>query len=188
VTKKRDDVDEFGLGGRPTPAPAAEGLPTGEAEPADPADDAFAILGALSSKSPAFQKALAARLAKRSPIVKKVPLTKARDWSVPFGPMPVGPGQTVTALAQPQCLFRGEKIVNTGDSAGLEIEGLFVGRKSQLPTHQGPIPASVWNNSALDRGIRMDTCDPALNIAFRIMNITAATLTWAATIFGKAVL
>jgi hypothetical protein len=139
------------------------------------------VLGSLAQASP-FTKALAERRASSRPLVSRVP--KARRWVIGFGPEQIPPNSTVTVTAQPRCLFRGEKIINTGDSKGLYITGLFIGRKSQLP---GPISVSVWE-SPLERGILMDTCDAALAITFQIQNVAAATLTWSMSIIGKAIL
>ncbi len=136
----------------------------------------------------AFQQALAAKLAKRAPIVQRVQPTKKRRWTVGFGPAAVPPTSTVTVQAQPQCLFRGEKLINTGDSTGLFIQGLFVGQKSQLPTFQNPIAVSTYAGGVLDNELMMDTCDPALFITFQIQNTTAATLTWAMSVIGHTVL
>lgn len=152
------------------------------------------ILGLMQANSAAikgsspFQAALAARLAKRSPVVQKVQPTKKRRWVVGFGPAVIPPNTTVTVQSQPQCLFRGEKIVNSGDSAGLFIQGLFVGQKSQLPTFQNPIAVSVFAGTVLDNELMLDTCDPALFITWQIQNTTAATLTWSASIIGHTVL
>lgn len=111
-------------------------------------------------KSSAFQSALAQRLAKRSPIVQKVQPTKKRRWMMGFGPTAIPPSSTVTIQAQPQCLFRGEKLLNTGDSANVFIQGLFVGQKSQLPTFQNPISVGAFAVNALDNELLMDQTGP----------------------------
>ncbi len=150
-----------------------------------------AALAAASPKvkaSPAFQQAMAAQMMRRSPIVQKIQPTKKRRWIVGFGPATVPPLSTVTVQAQPQCLFRGEKVVNSGDVTGLFIQGLFVGQKSQLPTFQNPIAVAVFAGTVLDNELLLDTCDPALFITWQIQNTTAATLTWSAAIIGHSVL
>jgi hypothetical protein len=152
------------------------------------------ILGALAEASEALQRgagfkgALANRLARRTPIVQKVNPTKKRRWVVGFGPAGIPPGTTVTVQSQPQCLFRGEKLVNTGDSTGLYIQGLFIGQKSQLPTFQNPISVVAFVGGVLDNELMLDTCDPALFITFQIQNTSAGTLTWSMAIMGHAVL
>lgn len=134
-----------------------------------------------------FQAALAARAAKRAPVVQRVLPTKKRRWTVGFGPTAIPPSSTVTIQAQPQVLFRGEKLINTGDSTGLFIQGMFVGNKPQLPTFQSPIAVSTYAGTVLDNEQLFDTCDPALFITFQIQNTTAATLTWSMSMIGHAV-
>ena len=120
------------------------------------------ILGLVAASqqikgSSAFQQALAQKLAKRSPITQKVAPTKKRRWTVGFGPAAVPPNSTVTVQSQPQCLFRGEKLVDTSATqAGLFLQGLFVGQKSQLPTFQNPIAVSTYAGGVLDNELMMD--------------------------------
>jgi len=75
---------------------------------------------------------------------------------VGFGPTAIPPATTVTVQAQPQCLFRGEKLINTGDTTFLFIQGLFVGQKSQLPTFQNPIACVTYAGGVLDNELMMD--------------------------------
>ena len=74
------------------------------------------ILGAVQAASAAkvrgsaaYNAAMAAKLAKRSPIVQNVHPTKKRRWVVGFGPAAIPPNTTVTVQSQPQCLFRGQE-------------------------------------------------------------------------------
>ena len=152
------------------------------------------ILGAMAEASgklkgsAAFRNALAAKLERRAPIVQKVQPTKKRRWTVGFGPEPIPPLSTKSVQAQPQVLFRGEKLINTGDVTGIFIQGLFVGQKSQLPTFQNPIAVATYSPGVLDNELMMDTCDPALFITFQVQNQTAATVTWSMSLIGHAVL
>lgn len=149
-----------------------------------------AALAAASSRikgGAAFQTALANRMARRAPIVQKVHPTKKRRFTVGFGPAAIPPNSTVTVQSQPQVLYRGEKLINTGDSTGLFIQGMFVGNKPQLPTFQSPIAVSTYAGTVLDNEQLFDTCDPALFITFQVQNITAATLTWSMSMVGHVV-
>lgn len=186
---RNDDVYTFGLAGQ-----SRDGIEVlGESHEILGAQDILgALIQAASSAqikgSPAFQQALAQKMARRAPIVQTVQPTKKRRWTVGFGPAVIPPLTTVTVQAQPQTLFRGEKLVNTGDEKGLYIQGLFVGQKSQLPTFQNPIAVSTYAGTVLDNELMMDTCDPALFITFQIQNATGATATWSMSIIGHAVL
>ena len=183
-----DDVSIYGLQGR---SRAEEEELLGGEEILGHEEILGAALMAAASKikgGSAFQAALANKLAKRAPITQKVQPTKKRRWTVGFGPAVVPPLTTVTVQAQPQCLFRGEKLINTGDSTNLFIQGLFVGQKSQLPTFQNPIAVSTYAGGVLDNELMMDTCDPALFITFQIQNTGATTATWAMSVIGHTVL
>lgn len=152
------------------------------------------ILGALQAataalqQTPGFQSAMARRLAARSPIVQRVQPTKKRRWIMGFGPTAIPPASTVTIQAQPQILFRGEKILNTGDTTGLFVQGLFIGQKSQLPTFQSPISVLAFATGVLDNELMLDTCDPALFVTWQIQNIDSVTHTWHSAIVGHTVL
>jgi hypothetical protein len=107
-----------------------------------------------------------------------------RPWTVGFGPSVIPPKTTVTVQAQPQCRFRGRKIINTGDKESLYIQGLYVGQKSQLPTYSNPISMRVFDGLVLDNELRMDDCDPALYITWQIQNTSDEEKTWSASILG----
>lgn len=106
-----------------------------------------------------------------------------RRWVVGFGPVEIPPRETVTIQAQPQCFFRGEKIVNTGN-IDLQIQGLFIGQKSQLPTFQNPISMATFAGSILDNEVHLDLCDPALFITWQIHNPTDEKKTFGVSIVG----
>ena len=48
---------------------------------------AFEILGELMEKSPAFAQYAQKRAAASRPMTHKIPLQKARDWQIDFGPV-----------------------------------------------------------------------------------------------------
>ena len=165
-------------------------VPTSEPIPPSEPRGAFDILSEALEKNPAFQQALANKLANRPPLfdyTRKQPLNKARQWVIGFGPTPVPPYGTITNQQQPRVLFRAEKIINTGNGDGLALSSLFVGNRSQLPPNVS-IPLSNFNANGLDRGMIMDTCDPALMITMQVQNSTSAILTFSAALYGKAVL
>lgn len=151
------------------------------------------ILGLLQASSAsikggsAFQTALANRLMKRAPVVQKIQPTKKRRYTMGFGPATVPPGTTITAQGQPQVLFRGEKLINTGDITGLFIQGMFVGNKPQLPTFQNSIAVKTYEGTVLDNEMLFDTCDPALFVTFQVQNVSAATATWSMSLIGHIV-
>lgn len=138
-------------------------------------------------RSSPFQKALADRMAKRAPIVKRQP-GRTRDWMLPFTSV-IPPRSSLTLQQQPQVLFRGEDILYTGDK-GLRITQLFVGQKLQLPYNSDGFDVELWRHlpdrEALRSGMKIDTCDPALYITIQAYNPTDAPLTFDCCIKGKA--
>lgn len=120
-------------------------------------------------------------------MIRQVTPTKTRNWSIGFGPTAIPPNTTRHVTSQPGCLFRGEKIINTGDTNGLFVKGLWVGQKSQLPTFQKPIAAAAFTNT-FGSDVLLDTCEQARAMTFEIENVTSATLTWSCSVFGRAVL
>lgn len=152
------------------------------------------ILGALGLSTqqlkggPTFQQALANKLARRAPVVQKVQPTKKRRYVMGFGPTTIPPSSTVTISAQPQVLFRGEKLINTGDSNNLFIAGMFVGNLPQLPTFGNQISVSTFAGTVLDNEMLFDTCDPALNVTFQVQNVSSTTTqTWSMSLVGHIV-
>lgn len=153
-------------------------------------DEAFHIIGEMVQKSPAFANYAAQKAAAYKPMVQKVPLAKARDWQIDFGPVSGAAGSTTTLTVNPQVLFRGEKVMATdsGTTAGLgtRIQSIFVGQKSQRPANAGSTLTLFFNQQALGNGIKWDTCEKALSISITVSFVTACTFDM--TVFGKAVL
>lgn len=110
-----------------------------------------------------------------------------RRYVMGFGPQKIEPGSTATIQAQPQVLFRGSKIVNTGDVEGLFIQGLFVGCKPQLPTFQNAIAVKFFGPEVLDNEMSLDICDPALFITWQIHNTSDTAKYFSASISGEIV-
>lgn len=116
-------------------------------------------LGASSTsikQSQAFKDAMARQLAHRAPVTRTVQPTKKRRWPIAFGPTPIPPGTTVTVTAAPQVLYRGEKLVNTGDVTNLFISSMFVGNKPQLPSLGNAISVSAFAPTVLDNEMQFD--------------------------------
>src|SRR5262245_56111085 len=80
----------------------------------------YEVLGDAVQSSPSFRNYAAAKAANARPMLHRTPLQKARDWQIDFGPVSGAAGTTTTITVQPQCLFRGEKIMatDTGSPAG----------------------------------------------------------------------
>lgn len=153
-----------------------------------PAADETENVDELLSKAPKFSEYAdkPAPSIERGPVVHKVPLRKALDHSIAFGPQKGFAGQTINIQAMPRCLFRGERILATDDAvpagSGTRIQNVLVGNKQQ--THSSVL-TSFFSQQSLGSGTKFDTCDPALAITMSVQYMK--TCTFSATLFGKAV-
>jgi hypothetical protein len=178
--KAKADLDEFGIGGAERVEKARGEFVFGEPK----------FVGKIPPRATLPVMPAAPPTTSTSPwapLVSRVQPSRKKPWTVRFGPAAVPPGQTVSVSVQPQVLFRGEHLVNVGDEDDLYIQGLFVGRKSQLPSFQNPIPVSTYRDSVMDSGHLFDTCDPALFITFQISNRGTVPRTFAMDMRGVTV-
>lgn len=149
----------------------------------------YDVLGEMLSNSPSFQSYVAKRAAMSRPVTHKQPLQRARDWDLAFGPVSGAAGTTTTITQQPQCLFRGEKVMATDSSAtpgtGTRITQILIGQRLQRPATGNGSLTLFFSNGALGNGIKWDTCQQALSISITISFIAACTFDM--VVFGKAV-
>lgn len=152
-------------------------------------DAGYDVLGEMLQKSPAFQSFVAKRAAGSRPVTHRMPLQKARDWDLSFGPVSGAAGTTTIITIAPQCLFRGEKVMatDTGSPAGTgtRITQVLIGQRLQRPATGGGSLTLFFSNGALGNGIKWDTCQQALSIAVTVSFVSSCTFDM--TVFGKAV-
>lgn len=115
--------------------------------------------------------------------------TRARTWQLAIGPAYGQAGTVTTLMAQPQCLFRGEKIVandsGTPPGTGTLIQQIIVGNKLQMPNTGKGILTQFLGPQSLHNGLKMDTCTPPLTIAMTVSFMQPCTFD--CLIFGQAV-
>ena len=154
---------------------------------------AYELLGQMVSRSPQFNQYAMDFAAKRAamarPMVHQVPLQKARDWHIDIGPVSGAAGTSTTITVQPQCLYRGEKLMATDTGSpvgyGTRIGQIAIGQKLQRPVGGGSTLTFFFANTTLGNGIKWDTCKEALSISMTISFVQSCTFD--ATVFGKAV-
>ena len=154
-------------------------------------DNAFEILGELMEKSPAFRAYAEKRAAASRPMVVKTPNNRAQDWQIDFGPVSGTAATSTTVTINPQCLFRGEKVMATDsgpNAAGFNtrIQQIFVGNALQRPANSGSTLTAFFANNALGNGVKWKTCEKGLTMAVTVSFVTQSTFDM--TVFGKAVL
>ena len=160
-------------------------------------DDAYQVLGELMSKSPALKQYVEKRIAASRPVIHKQGYTKAQDWQIDFGPVFGSAGTSTTISVNPQCLFRGEKVMATDSGAvggpsatnpsgtGTRVGAIFVGNQLQRPASTRTLTA-FFAPDALGNGIKWQTCQKGLLITIDVFFVT--TCTFDMTVYGKAVL
>jgi len=155
-------------------------------------DDAFSgrvVVGAEAQAMAQNQAAMERRLAEKhaTAVVDTVP-NKSRRWPFGFPAMPAAPaGGTIVTSAQPQCLFRGERLVFPSDIAGgLDITDLKVGKTSQFAV-QNPIPARAYSEMAWGVDLYLDTADVSMFVTLNVTNNSLAQIQVKAMLLGRAV-
>ena len=152
-------------------------------------DAAYDILGELMDRSPAVKTFVQERIVNSRPMVKRQPYQKAQDWQIDFGPTCSGAGTTTTITVNPQCLFRGEKVMatDTYSTAGIgtRVSTILVGNYLQRPASTSTLTLFFAQN-ALGNGIKWATCQKGLAISVTVSFVQ--TCTFDMTVFGKAVL
>jgi hypothetical protein len=179
MSVRDDELAEFGLDSAERvdekPAPSAPGV------------DVFDG-GLLRGKRSTFAQALAARTARRSPIIQTARPGNKRNWQIGFGPADIPPFSTVNVAAQPRCRFASEKFIVSGDVDDLAVE-FFIGAQSQLPR---PLSLSTLPRHSgapvYDPEIKFDVCDPALAMTFLVSNSGPTTRKFSLSVLGAAIL
>lgn len=144
------------------------------------ADGAYQLLGEMVQRSPQMAQFVQQRILAAKPMVRRTTVDRARDWDFPLGPVSGTAGTTTTITIQPQTLFRVEKIMATdtgpqtsGYNTG--ITQVIIGNKLQRPATTGASLTLFFAQNSLGNGVKWDTCQPALSIAFTVSFITTST-------------
>jgi len=153
------------------------------------ADGAYQLLGTMMARSPQLNAFVQQKIAQSRPLIRRQPVDRARDWDFPIGPVSGTAGTTTTVTIQPQTLFRVEKIMATDVGPGTagfntSITQVIIGNKLQRPATTGGTLTLFFANNALGNGVKWDTCQPALSIAFTVSFIN--TSTFFGVLWGKA--
>jgi len=148
------------------------------------ADGAYELLGEMIQRSPQMaqyaNQYAQQRVVSNRPMIRRTTVDKARDWDFPIGPVSGAAGTSTTVVITPQTLFRVEKVmaVDVGPlAAGFNtaISQVIIGNKLQRPATNGAALSLFFSNNTLGNGVKWDTCQPALQIAFTVSFITTST-------------
>lgn len=103
-----------------------------------------------------------------------------------FGPQNIAAGVNQAINAQPSLTVRASRLQVTGAIASLFLITDFrIGRNTQLLSNNS-VPAAAFSETAVDSGIRGDTCTIGQQISLSVTNNTGAQLQFTGTLFGVA--
>jgi hypothetical protein len=158
-------------------------------------DDLEALLGDVEigarrrrrGMSPQQQQMLAMR-AQRGTMLRQSRPTKSREYVLGFDSVStVAAAGTVNVVAQPQVVFRPERLVVSGAiAASFLINDFKVGKNSQLAA-SGAVPADAFGPNAFGVRLKCDTAQVSNLITLNVTNISGGALRFTAACFGEAV-
>jgi hypothetical protein len=148
----------------------------------------------ITESTPGFDEQVAKRVADSRPILQRSKRQmEIRDWDLSFGPASAPAGNTILFSADPQCFFRGEKVVATDTGTpvgtGTRVMQVSIGQRIQRPgaggtqSGQGSLTA-FFAQTALGNGMLWETCQPSLSISILVSFVQSCTFD--ATVFGRA--
>lgn len=112
-----------------------------------------------------------------------------RSWMHAFSDQLVESRKTTPLSFSPQCHFRVDKVICTGDLEGLYLCSILVGQKLQIPAvgEECFIPLSIFALGGVN-DYRFDTCQPAFEISIYVINKSDRPKRFSMVLSGTAVL
>jgi hypothetical protein len=136
-----------------------------------------------------FTKRLCFKLAHSvsSTVAEATRSATGRDWVVSFGPVTGKTGEVVPIVIDPQCVFRGEKLVAMDSAAGRgsRINQILVGQKLQT-SGTGTLTAFFSPSVVSGNGTQLDVCHLGGKITVIVEFLEDCVFD--ASLFGKAFL
>lgn len=96
--------------------------------------------------------------------------SQLRKWVVGFGSTSVSSSSSANLTTAPQTWFRPDRLViPSGQSANFSVTDIKIGNRSQL-LNVNSIPATMFDQTAVDSMVTFDTADPAVTITVSVTN------------------
>lgn len=153
----------------------------------DAVDEILAVAGDDDLSESQKQRIVTQVMAQNALVLKDTKPTHARRFPLGFvsnGTIDANDSATITS--RPQVLFKGQRLVVPSDIAGdFTIDDVKVGKDSQFVA-EGPIPARVLQEDAVDVAFELDTAQISQDISISVTNIGGAPRTFRAALIGKA--
>lgn len=148
------------------------------------ADD-YEIVGARRRRIRRPRRNAARRImARGASVVKGVPLSSKRRYLLGFAITTLTAGNSQNIPANPQNLFRSERLVVPSDIAfDLGIQAITVGTQSQF-AQSVEVPAAVFSEVAVDTAVMFDTAQIGNQVSVDARNKSGADLSFTAAMIG----
>lgn len=121
-------------------------------------------------------------------VLRQTAPTKSREYVIGFDTVTtVAAAGTQNVTAQPQVVFRPERLVVSGAiAASFLINDFKVGKNSQLAA-SGAVPADAFGPNAFGVRLKCDTAQISNTLTLNVTNISGGALRFTAALFGEAV-
>ena len=148
-------------------------------------DGSSEIIGAVKRGKAAKKRAVLKRLAQRKAgAVVKRELDKRRRYPLGFAVTTIAGGAAAIVPANPQNLFRAERLIIPSDIAfDLGVRDIKVGVQSQFAQNQ-EVPAAMFSEVAIDTGMGFDTAEIGNQVSIDVRNKTANPVDFTAALLG----
>ena len=148
-------------------------------------DGSSEIIGAVKRSKVAKKRAILKQLARRKAgAVVKRELDKRRRYPLGFAVTNIVGGAAAIVPANPQNLFRAERLIIPSDIAfDLGVRDIKVGVQSQFAQNQ-EVPAAMFSEVAIDTGMGFDTAEIGNQVSIDVRNKTAAAVDFTAALLG----
>lgn len=127
-------------------------------------------------------------LAQRGTIVRSKEPTKSRVYVLSLDSVAtIAAAATATVSAQPQVLFRPERLVIDGTvAASFLVNSFTIGKNSQFAS-TGSVPASMFSPTAVGVTLKLDTAQISALVSLSVTNTSGGALRFTAGLIGEAV-
>lgn len=146
------------------------------------------VVGAGGGQNPQQIAAMQQLALRNSTGIIETPPTRSRRWPLGFPNSTItASGGTLTASAQPQILFRGERLVIPSDFSGdLYLNNVTVGQASQFAA-TNPVPCRAYSENGWGVDMYLDTADVSMLISLSLVNASAHNVSFFAVLYGRSV-
>lgn len=145
----------------------------------------YDVIGARQKvKRPNKGKVARRILANRAVLLKQGKPDHRRRFPLGFVPTSIAAASTVNVPAEPQNLFRSERLVIPSDIAfDFGVVDYKVGNESQLVSG-GEVPAALFTEVSIDTDIHFKTAEVGNQIQIQVRNKTAGAIEFVAGVIG----